>query len=88
MVPNYDYIGHKYLSIYYYYGYICQFLIMFLAQVDSLKCVHSKNTQDFKYRPILMAYKWLRNQNGRIQLPYGVHCNEYSIFIIDIPFLS
>ena len=35
MVPNYDHIGHKYLSISYYYGYIFQFLIMFLAQVDS-----------------------------------------------------
>ena len=76
MVPNYDHIGHKYPGIFYYYGYIFQFFLVFLAPIFSLKCVHSKNTQDFKHRPIFMAYKLLRNQNGRVEIPYGAHSNE------------
>ena len=76
MGPNFDQIGHKYLGICHYYGYIFQFFLVFLAPIDSLKCEHSKNTQDFKHRPIFMAYKWLRNQNGRVELPYGAHSNE------------
>ena len=71
MGPIFGLIGHIFLDLFGHCGQIFHFFRVFLAPVDGLKCIDSKNTLDFHYRPILMVSKWLRNQNGRVQILYG-----------------
>ena len=64
MGPNFGQMGQYFLDFFGHCGQIFHFFHVFLAPVNSLKCVGSKNTLNFYFTPILRALNWLRKQNG------------------------